>query len=120
MIVGEDFRFRDDLKKDTVPIELLLKPYANVVYRYTEIGEVKENKDGTATIKFQYELFDAGQHTETKLRKDKRFEKAIGLVLNRLILEAVQGSEQDDRKDDTQKSVETRRVREKSSTVRKK
>ena len=119
MIVGEDFKFRDDLKKDTVPIELLLKPYANVVYRYTNIGEVKEHKDGTATIKFQYELFDAGKHTETKLRKDKRFEKAIGLVLNRLILEAVQGSE-DDRKDDTEKSVETRRVRKKSSTVCKK
>jgi len=105
MNVGEDFKFRDDMEKDTVPIELLLKPYANVVYRYTEIGKIKEHNDGTATIKFQYELFDAGQHTETSLRKDKRFEKTIGLILNRLILEAIPGKDLNDRENDTQESL---------------
>ena len=100
MIMGEDFRFRDDMKKDTVPIELLLDPYKEVIYRYTEVG-VKENNNHTATLKFDYELFEMGDHTATSLRKDKRFTEILGLILNTLILEA---GENDNREDNSKKS----------------
>ena len=100
MILGEDFKFRDDLKQDTVPIELMLDPYKKIVYRYTKVG-VKENDNETATLRFDYELYEMGDHTETKLRKDKRFSETLGLVLNTLILEA---GEDEHRKDNTEKS----------------
>lgn len=100
MILGEDFRFRDDMKQDTVPIELMLDPYKKIVYRYTKVG-VKENDDETATLRFDYELYEMGDHTETKLRNDKRFSETLGLVLNTLILEA---GEDEHRKDNTEKS----------------
>lgn len=87
MIIGKDFKFRDDLKNDTVPIELLLDPYSKIVYRYTQVG-VKENDNSTATLKFQYDLIEMGDYTETSLRKDKVFENILGLILNLLILDA--------------------------------
>ena len=94
MIVGEDFKFRDDFKKeDTVPIEIISGPYKGVVYRYKTVA-VKENDDETATLKFDYHLHEMGDFTETKLRKDKVFENYIGLILNRIILEVSEPSEE--------------------------
>lgn len=100
MILGEDFKFRDDMKQDTVPIELMLDPYKGVIYRYTKVG-IKENDNETATLQFDYELYERGNHTETKLRKDKRFTGTLGLILNTIILEV---DEDEHRKNNTQKS----------------
>lgn len=103
MIMGKDFKFRDDMKQDTVPLELLLDPYRGIVYRYTNVG-VKENNNDTATLKFQYELYEMGGHTETKLRKDQQFEKTLGLILNTLILDAAEADQNEHREDDTEES----------------
>jgi hypothetical protein len=92
MILGEDFMFMDSMKEDTTPIKLLTGPYKDVVYRYATLS-VKENTDETATVSFQYELYEMGEHTETALRKDNRFEKHIGLILNSLVLDAVEHME---------------------------
>mgnify|MGYP003321357007 CR=1 FL=1 len=101
MIMGKDFKFRDDLKEDTVPIEILLDPYKGIVYRYIKVG-VKENDNETATLKFQYHLYEMGEHTETKLRKDQQFERTLGLILNTLILDAAEADQNEHREDDTQ------------------
>lgn len=92
MIIGEDFKFRDDLKTDTVPIELLTDPYKGVILRYTNVG-IKELEDNTAVLQFGYELYEMGNHTETKLRKDTKFQEHAGLVLNALILESLDAHE---------------------------
>lgn len=87
------FKFRDDLYKlengDTVPIELLTGPYSGVIYRYVRI-HVQEKKSGEAVMRFQFELLEMGNHTETSLRKDPKFTEHIGLLLNHLILEAAE------------------------------
>ena len=92
MIVGEDFKFRDDKikdKTDTVPIELLTGPFKGVILKYIHVV-VKENRDQTATLQFDYDLLKIPKdYSEVGLREDKRFQKHAGLVLNALILEAV-------------------------------
>lgn len=94
MIENNDFRFRDDLFKnqdgETVPLEILTEPYKGVILRYTKVA-IKELEDGTAKLQFQYDLLEMGNHTETKLRSDDRFEKHAGILLNHLILESVEG-----------------------------
>lgn len=107
MNVNEDFKFRDDLKQDTVPIELLTGPYKGVVYRYTKVA-VKEKEDDTALMQFDYDIYESGNHVQTQLRKDKTFENHIGLILNQLILEAVDNPQSEDanRKDNTEELVE--------------
>lgn len=92
MIIGEDFMFMDSIKADTTPLKLLTGPYKDVIYRYTNMT-VKENVDDTASMIFDYELFEMGNHTETTLRKDDRFTQHIGLVLNTLLLEALEHPE---------------------------
>jgi hypothetical protein len=50
-----------------------------------------------------------GNHTETQLRKDKVFNEYIGLVLNALIVEAIDAIEEHDnesRKDDSKELIE--------------
>ena len=92
MILGEDFMFMDTIKADTTPLKLLTGPYKDVIYRYINMT-VKENDDDTASLIFDYELFEMGNYTETTLRKDEKFIKHVGLVLNTLILEAVEHTE---------------------------
>lgn len=105
MIVGQDFRFRDDMKEDTVPIEILTKPYNGVILRFTEVA-VQELEDGTAKVKFQYDLYGMGDHTETSLRKDTKFTEFAGLILNTIILEAAENPENEVGTDDTTEFVE--------------
>lgn len=104
------FKFRDDLYKpengDTVPIELLTGPYSGVIYRYVRIN-VQEKNNGEAVMRFQYELLNMGNHTETSLRKDPLFTEHIGLLLNHLILEAAEANSAN-RESDTEKSSEER------------
>jgi len=109
MIIGEDFEFADSIKSDTAAIRLLTGPYNGVVYRYTQMS-VKENDDDSATLMFDYELFEMKDFTETSLRSDQRFTQHIGLVLNTLILEAVDqtlntdGSNNESRSTNTEES----------------
>jgi hypothetical protein len=88
MIIGEDYKFRDDLKHDTVPIELLSGPYKGIVLRYTKVT-IKEQEENNAIIKFDYDLIDSNKFKENKLRDDMLFQDHIGLILNDMILESV-------------------------------
>jgi hypothetical protein len=112
MKINEDFKFRDELskdKKDTVPIELLTGIYKGVILRYTTVDIKEDVANDQATLKFQYELLEMGNHTETQLRKDKVFNEYIGLVLNALIVEAIDAIEEHDnesRKDDSKELIE--------------
>jgi len=105
MKLDEDYKFRDDLKEDTVPIELLVGIYKGVTFRYTQVG-IKENDNSTATLKFQYELYDMGNHTETALRKDVVFEQTLGLILNSIILDVAEADNDEHRKNDTEELIE--------------
>lgn len=107
MLEQQDFRFRDDLVKNkdegTVPIEILTLPYNNVIFRYTTVG-IKEQENGTAVLRFQYDLLDLAEFTETTLRNDKRFEQHLGLLLNHLILESAEFEHNESRENDPTKS----------------
>ena len=105
MIENGDFKFRDDMFKDedgqTVPLEILTGPYKGVILRYTKVA-VQELENGTAKLQFLYDLLNMGEHTETKLRSDPRFEQHAGLLLNHLILESLEGQDNADREDDVE------------------
>lgn len=91
MIIGKDYRLRDDLYEEdkTLPIELLTGPYQGVILRYTTVA-IKETEGDQARMIFDYELLEMGNHTETSLRKDVRFTEHAGLVLNTMILETLE------------------------------
>jgi hypothetical protein len=109
MIEQQDFRFRDDMveaaAEGTVPIEILTEPYKGVIFRFTTVG-IKELENGTAVLRFQYDLLDVGEFTETTLRNDKRFEQHLGVLLNHLILESAEHELNESRKSDTEEFVE--------------
>ena len=94
MIINIDYKFRDDLKEDTVPIELLTGPYKGVVYRYTQVA-IKEQANDSAVMQFDYYLHQTGGLTETSLRADQKFTTHIGLILNQLILDSVSAAEEE-------------------------
>jgi hypothetical protein len=86
MILGIDFRFSNVYNTDTSAIELLTESYKGVIFRFTNVG-VKENDDGTATLKFAYDILSPGKFKEDLLRKDDYFERHLGLILNTLIID---------------------------------
>lgn len=109
MVINEDFKFRDDKKADTVPIELLTGPFKGVLYRYTQV-RLLENENDTATVQFEYDILDSGELTETKLRASEKFSQHIGIILNSLILESIDAAQEEivneNREGDPQEPVE--------------
>lgn len=107
MQINEDYKFRDDLvkdPKDTVPIEILTGPFKDVIVRYKTVT-VREQEDNTAKLQFDYDLLKMGNFSEVSLRKSKKFEFHVGLILNALILEATEATD-GNREDDTQEPIE--------------
>jgi hypothetical protein len=115
MILGTDFRFSNVYNTDTSAIELLTEAYKGVIFRFTNVG-VKENEDGTATLRFSYELLSTGKFKEEKLRKDSYFEQHLGLILNTLIIDIAE-LDGANRKSDSEESVEERIIYEESSPL---
>ena len=92
MILGTDYKFRDDLfnsKEDgtTVPIELLIDPFAGVVYRYTTV-RFKLGEDDIPRLQYDYEIMKTNDLSMVTLRKNQKFNTVLGLVLNTLLLDA--------------------------------
>ena len=108
MILGTDFRFNNVYNTDTSAIELLTEAYKGVIFRFTNVG-VRENDDGTATLRFSYEILSLGKFKEEKLREDQYFEQHLGLILNTLILDIAELESADrEREDDGVVEVEVK------------
>ena len=115
MILGTDFRFSNVYNTDTSAIELLTEAYKGVIFRFKDVG-VRENEDGTATLRFSYELLSTGKFKEDKLREDDYFERHLGLILNALIIDIAE-LDGADRESYTEESTEERIVHSESSSV---
>ena len=115
MILGTDFRFSNVYNTDTSAIELLTEAYKGVIFRFKDVG-IRENVDGTATLKFSYEILSSGKFKEDKLRDDEYFERHLGLILNTLILEVAE-LDGADRESYIEESGEERSVHAKGSAV---
>ena len=92
MELGKDFSFKDDLfnaKKEgsTVPIELLVDPFAGVCYRYTTV-KFRMGEDNIPRIAYDYEILKTNDLSMVTLRKNEKFNTVLGLILNALLLDA--------------------------------
>ena len=115
MILGTDYKFRDDYKTDTIPIELLTGPHKGVIFRYTNV-RIDEREDGTAKIGFGYDLLDRKGFSETTLANNKHFQEFLGLILNQLILDVTE-YDLANRKNNLEESVEEHEFYEESPSV---
>ncbi len=92
MELGKDYAFRDDLFNDkqdgsTCPIELMLDPFAGVVYRYTTVT-FKMGEDNIPRLLYDYEIEKTNDLSMVTLRKNEKFNAILGLILNDLLLDA--------------------------------
>jgi len=106
MIPGKDFKFRDDLKYDTVPIEMLLSPYNDVIIRYQSISVKEIEEENRAVLQYSYDIISNGKFSKKELRKDSVFNEYLGLILNYMILEATEAEENAIREDYSEEPVE--------------
>ena len=111
MEVGIDYKFRDDLfnpkeEGSTVPIELILDPFTGIVYRYTTV-KFKLGEDDIPRLQYDYEIVKTNDLSMMTLRKNEKFNTALGLILNSLLLDAADeqnGTGVETRTNDTEKS----------------
>jgi hypothetical protein len=106
MELGIDWKFRDDLfdskiEGSTVPIELMVDPFAGVVYNYTTV-RFKVGEDDVPRIAYDYDIIKTNDLSMMTLRKNEKFNTVLGLILNTLLLDAseVEGASET-RKNDT-------------------
>jgi hypothetical protein len=96
MTPNVDFKFRDDLVRtptETVPIELLMSPFDGVIFRYDKVQITEQ--DDHAKMKFEYTILEKKDFDEEKLRANKTFNHTLGIVLNHMILEFCEHSNED-------------------------
>ena len=91
MEAGIDYKFRDDLFDDkkegsTVPIEILVDPFAGVVYNYTTVS-FKVGEDDVPRIGYDYNIIKTNDLSMMTLRKNEKFNTMLGLILNAMLLE---------------------------------
>jgi hypothetical protein len=100
---GTDYKFRDDMVKDdyeTVPIEILIPKYENVIYRYVTVGISEDPEKESATMKFSFEIMKHPlKWNGHDFEHDPIFTQIVGTILNTLILDL----NPVDRTDNTQK-----------------
>ena len=92
MEIGVDYKFRDDLfnskeEGSTCPIELELDPFKGIVYRYTTVT-FKMDEDNIPRLLYDYEIIKTNDLSMITLRKNQKFNDAVGLILNTLLLDA--------------------------------
>ena len=92
MEIGVDYKFRDDLfdaKKEgtTVPIEILVDPFAGVVYNYTTV-KFRVDENDVPRIGYDYEIIKTNDLSMVTLRKNEKFNAMLGLILNTLLLDS--------------------------------
>jgi hypothetical protein len=121
MEAGTDYKFRDDLfnpKEDgsTVPIELMVDPFAGVVYRYTTVG-FKVGEDDIPRIQYDYEIIKTNDLSMITLRKNEKFNTMLGLILNAMLLDLGDASEVEAGANNSKEPDTEGRLHEKSSSV---
>ena len=97
MELGTDWKFRDDLfdskeEGSTVPIELLLEPFTGICYRYTVV-RFKMTEDNIPRLQYDYEILKTNDLSMVTLRKNQKFNDALGLILNAMLLDLGDASE---------------------------
>ena len=124
MEAGTDFKFRDDLfnAKDTgstCPVELMLDPFAGIVYRYTTV-KFKLGEDDIPRLQFDYEIIKTNDLSMTTLRKNEKFNSILGVILNTLLLDAAELGEDkpnETRDNDSEELDPERGLHKEGSTV---
>ena len=122
MEAGTDFKFRDDLfnAKDTgstCPVELMLDPFAGIVYRYTTVT-FKMGEDNVPRLLYDYEIIKTNELSMTTLRKNDKFNTTLGLILNSLLLDASEAEGMSETgTNDTKEPDSERKLHEEGPTV---
>lgn len=89
MILGQDFKFREDFKTDTTPFELMVDPYKGIVYRYVKL-DLTAFSESDPRIKFDFLFLELNGFREKPLRKDVKFIQLLGLILNSIIIDTME------------------------------
>ena len=121
MQLGTDFNFRDDLFNSkqagsTVPVELLIEPFAGVVYRYTTVT-FKMEEDNIPRLIYDYEIIKTNDLSMMTLRKNEKFNSILGLILNAMLLDLGDSETNEIRTNNSQESDSEGRLHKKSSSV---
>jgi hypothetical protein len=108
-ITLDDYTFADNGFNEQWAVKLKTK-YEGVVYCYgkvtAKIQEIADNGDGMASLKFQYQILDPGNHDQEKLEADNDFNNYIGDVLNHILQDAFENDKYRIGDDNTNDSTE--------------
>lgn len=108
-ITLDDYTFADNGFNEMWAVKLLTK-YAGVVYCYGKVTAKveEENDDGSAmaSLKFQYQILEPGDHDQEELESDADFNNYIGDVLNHILQDAFENDKYRIGDDDSDNSTE--------------
>lgn len=117
MILGIDYRFREDIVGfDTQPIEILTGKYKGVVFRYLEVQLLENEENDEVTMRFLTEIIDNKGGIDKDIQADEHYQGYVGNILNMMLLTLAETNIEPG-KNDTDEFVEERELHSESTTV---
>ena len=88
VITDRDVRYKD---KDAIAsVKIIAGEYENVEFHFGEIHVDEDEKEGTCTLRFNYDILS--DHKELDGNKD--FEEVLGEVMNDILMESLNAAEE--------------------------
>ena len=88
VITDRDVRYKD--KDALATVKIIAGQYENVEFHFGEIHVDEDEKEGTCTLRFNYDILS--DHKELDGNKD--FEIVIGEVMNDILMESLNAAEE--------------------------
>lgn len=82
--LNKDYEFYNLVDSDLTGIRLLTGDYREVIYLYGRVGI--EEKGAIASLQFDYNVINPGNHTIESLQSDDKFVTIIGDILRELLI----------------------------------
>ncbi len=102
-----DYKYRDDIKKDTTAIEILDGVFAGTVFRFVTVNIVEDN--GEASVRFTFDIIETRKNrSKDRLMKNTDFHNLLSNILNSILLSNLDGEEvnnDNNRKNNIEKSI---------------
>ena len=114
---SDQYEFVDELYKEdsTIPIRLTTDRYNGTIIRYDKIHmtEVYDDED-EATLKFEYEFIE---NPSEIVDNDPMFNNHIGDILVNIIINTLNGKDDEDRDNDSEQSNSQRGLQSEGSSL---
>tara|TARA_B100000927_G_scaffold288712_1_gene283786 strand:+ start:2460 stop:2828 length:369 start_codon:yes stop_codon:yes gene_type:complete len=89
-ITNKDYSFVDNPSSPVSGVKILAEEYKNVIVLYGAVSVKEDESLGMATLSFNFNIQDPGEHDFDELNEDEEFKNYLGALLQYIITDTLE------------------------------